>query len=244
MKQIPKIIHQIWGGNKPLPSYFEELSNSWKKLHPEWEYKLWNDYDIDCLVVKKYPQYYDQFESFTYNMQRWDTVRYMILYTYGGIYADFDTECLKPIDELIENKECFFSLEPFESAHINNKDIQLSTAIMGSIKGCDFMNKVLFDIFDNFKKLEFTDVHQKVMDVVSSTGPLMLTNVFEKYSNKDLISIIPHSHLAFFHHHETMRYISNHLSDDEVEVLEKKLKDAYAVHYYFYDWFTGDNIEK
>ena len=34
---IPKIIHQIWLGS-PVPEYLKTLMESWKALHPDWQY--------------------------------------------------------------------------------------------------------------------------------------------------------------------------------------------------------------
>ena len=40
---IPKILHQIWIGPKAAPS---NLMRSWKEKHPEFEYILWNEDEI------------------------------------------------------------------------------------------------------------------------------------------------------------------------------------------------------
>jgi mannosyltransferase OCH1-like enzyme len=34
---------------------------------------------------------------------RADSARYMYMYKYGGLYADLDMECLRPMDELFGN---------------------------------------------------------------------------------------------------------------------------------------------
>src|SRR5581483_4013853 len=43
--KIPKIIHQIWIG-KEVPKEFWVFQQSILKNHPDWEYKLWTQYDI------------------------------------------------------------------------------------------------------------------------------------------------------------------------------------------------------
>lgn len=52
------------------------------------------------------------YRSFPYNVQRWDTIRYMILYVYGGVYTDLDTECFKPIEPLLKDVMIGFGEEP------------------------------------------------------------------------------------------------------------------------------------
>ncbi len=40
---IPRIIHQLWIGDKPRPSKFMQ---SWKDKHPDFEYIMWNEEEI------------------------------------------------------------------------------------------------------------------------------------------------------------------------------------------------------
>ena len=41
--QIPKIIHQIWVGDNPIPDYCKEFHLKMKQLHPDWEVNLWGN---------------------------------------------------------------------------------------------------------------------------------------------------------------------------------------------------------
>jgi hypothetical protein len=40
---IPKILHQIWIGPKPAPT---NLMKTWKDKHPDFEYILWTEQEI------------------------------------------------------------------------------------------------------------------------------------------------------------------------------------------------------
>ena len=122
MMEIPKIIHQIWSGiNEPLPEIFRFFGESWKENHPDWKYEFWDDGRTNRFVQDFYPQYWETYQSFQYDVQRWDAVRYLILYRTGGLYADFDTECLRPHDELFAGKTCCFSMEPAKHGQHFNK---------------------------------------------------------------------------------------------------------------------------
>ena len=94
---IPKIIHQVWEGRTEpcMPTRLQILARTWREQNPDWEYHLWNGEEMDELVEKHFPEYLSMYRSFPYNVQRWDTIRYMILYVYGGVYTDLDTECFK-----------------------------------------------------------------------------------------------------------------------------------------------------
>ena len=93
---IPKIIHQLWIGDKPRPLKWMQ---TWKEKNPAWEYKLWTDEDILMIrwINQKHIDYY-------YKNKVWhgvkDVCQYEILHKYGGCFFDADAECLMPIDEL------------------------------------------------------------------------------------------------------------------------------------------------
>ncbi|MDR1501947.1 MAG: hypothetical protein LBT43_05780 [Prevotella sp.] len=237
--KIPKVIHQIWGGSKPLPSYFKDFSRTWQEMNSSWKYEFWDDDRIISLVEEKYPKYLQMFKSFPYNMQRWDTVRYFILDQIGGLYADFDSECLMPIDDLLIDKTFCASLEPEEYAIRNGKEVYLSTAIMGSVPHHPFVQLMIENIF----KLSFenglfkANLNDKTMDVVNSTGPLMLTATYEQYQDKCSVHLISRDYIAAYTNDETRAMLYGF----ESEILERRIEKAYAVHYFFNNWMTGDD---
>jgi mannosyltransferase OCH1-like enzyme len=95
--EIPKIIHQIWVGQKPIPTKSVEFIKKIKELHPDFEYRLWTDKDINPYNFNNY-NYILQSKSFA---QKADIMRYEILYRYGGIYLDIDFEVFKKLDNLL-----------------------------------------------------------------------------------------------------------------------------------------------
>ena len=51
--KIPKIVHQIWLGPKTsTPILFIFSEKKWKALHPDWEFRLWTDSDLDKLDLE------------------------------------------------------------------------------------------------------------------------------------------------------------------------------------------------
>jgi len=237
MQTVPKIIHQIWGGgDEQLPNHLRVLSHTWKERHPAWKYMLWDDHKINIFVRENYPLYWDMFKKFTYPVQRWDTARCLILEKFGGVYLDFDTECLQPIDELLEGKPCWFSLEPVEHATVFKKNLLISTSLMGSVSGHHFIKKIVSNIFSYFQVMVFSTIHQKVFDVLKTTGPMMVTELYESLplERKDDIALIPAEYLSPFTSNDTKLFLNNL----DVEFLEKKLEKAYAIHYFLNDWVT------
>lgn len=92
---IPKIIHQIWLGENPVPDQFRVWSSDIQKKHPDWEYRFWTDENIQEFDAKAL---LEECESFA---AKSDVIRLLAVAKYGGVYLDMDIECLKPLDTLI-----------------------------------------------------------------------------------------------------------------------------------------------
>ena len=95
--KIPKIIHQIWIGDRDIPKQLKQYQKSWIEKNPDWEYRLWNNQDLRSYSFRNKNLEKLFIGPLTLG-ERVDILRYDILYQYGGIYADFDCICLKPFD--------------------------------------------------------------------------------------------------------------------------------------------------
>lgn len=102
--QGPRVIlHQIWVG-PPRPEHLDRMAATWQQQHPNWGYLLWDENAIDNFgLVNR--NLYDRAEQLVppdaVGQYRADIARYEILHRYGGVYADLDTTCQKPIDGLL-----------------------------------------------------------------------------------------------------------------------------------------------
>lgn len=90
-------IHQSWK-TTTLPSKYKTWSETWIKNHPTWEYKLWTDTDNRNLVEQHYPWFLPVYDAFDKNIFKVDSVRYLYMHAYGGIYSDLDAESLKSLN--------------------------------------------------------------------------------------------------------------------------------------------------
>lgn len=100
---IPKKIHYIWIGGKPLPKEFEANIATWKKYNPDYEIIGWNESNYDfkkCDYIKE--AYESKCYSFASNYARLD-----IVHEHGGIYLDTDVECVANFDKLLNDKAFF-----------------------------------------------------------------------------------------------------------------------------------------
>lgn len=79
----------------------ERWSASWRTCFPNWTYILWTDEENRSLVARYYPWFLKKYDSLAKNIMRVDVVRYLYMHQFGGIYADLDTECLRPFQRLL-----------------------------------------------------------------------------------------------------------------------------------------------
>jgi len=105
--QIPKIIHQCWLSDEPIPEHFQAWADKWRQLHPEWEYHLWT-HKAARPLLKNLGHIYDQAPLVVIQA---DLARLELIYQFGGVYADMDIEPIKPIDDLLGDLEAFATFE-------------------------------------------------------------------------------------------------------------------------------------
>jgi len=223
---IPHIIHQAWEGRtEPVPFRLKMLANSWIEQNPAWEYRLWSNDEMIDLVETRFPYFAETYHNFEFNVQRWDAIRYMILYEYGGIYADLDTECLKPIDNLLADETCCFGEEPVENCKLFNLNRLVGNAIMASVPGHPVFLRILDEIQ---KSLHNYDKHI----VLHTTGPLMITRITDSLSDDDNVRILPYEYVSPLRKKDTAVL----LTQGTDSVLKEKLSKAYCVHYFFGSW--------
>src|SRR5271154_6297433 len=80
---IPRVIHQTWRG-ADLPAPFARLAETWRRHHPQWQWRLWTDTDNRAFVGAHFPAMLGLYDSYPHPIQRVDIVRYLILHVHGG----------------------------------------------------------------------------------------------------------------------------------------------------------------
>lgn len=232
-RKIPQIIHQIYvckDSQGKIPEDLLELSKTWRSLHPNWEYRFWNKESIDDFLKDYYPDFIPYYYGFPYDVQRWDSIRYLILYHFGGLYVDMDYECIEPIDSLLNNSTCCMGLEPSEHAVDNKKNIILGNALMASVPRHPYFDTIIKTI----KQGEKRRFPNKALQVMETTGPFMLTRMYENYPNKDEITLLPAELLSPLCIYEVQNLLRGKMN----KVMEKKIERAFAIHYFGGSWHS------
>ena len=98
-KQIPKIIHQIWIGEKEPPIIW---INTWISKNPDFQHILWTEAEIERRgFIFKAQEKIDLCNEICGKV---DIMRLEILYEFGGIFIDADSICIEPISSLFDSE--------------------------------------------------------------------------------------------------------------------------------------------
>jgi FkbM family methyltransferase len=129
--RIPRVIHRVWPGDDPLPAEYQAFGESWALHHPGWELKLWRPSDLPPL---RNQTLFDNATSFA---EKSDIARYEVVMRYGGVYVDTDFECLRPLDELLEDVEAFIGSE---------NGTLLTNALFGAVPQHPFLERIIAEL--------------------------------------------------------------------------------------------------
>lgn len=227
---IPKIIHQVYEDLAGPPSYLKEFASTWKEHNPDWEYRFWNKKDIDTLLEKKFSNIKEIYYSFSYPVQRWDIIRYLILYEYGGLYVDMDYECIEHITPLFNGITCAIGLEPKDHYIRSRVPYIIGNAFMASIPNHPFIKELLFSIFNS---CDYDKYNSKYEEVLNTTGPYKVKRVYEKSKYKNQVTLIPPELVMPLSQDEVLQIINN----KDTKYIENKIEKSYAIHYFLGSWF-------
>tara|TARA_A100001015_G_scaffold237421_1_gene270014 strand:+ start:4611 stop:6725 length:2115 start_codon:yes stop_codon:yes gene_type:complete len=103
---IPKIIHQLWIGQKPAPTKFMD---SWKDKNPDFEYIRWNEEELEKRSMQL--ECVERINEMEEINGKADIIRWEILYKYGGVFIDADSICIEPIDNILMETQAFAGWE-------------------------------------------------------------------------------------------------------------------------------------
>lgn len=177
--RIPKIVHHIWLGS-PLPEKCRVLRETWIENHPDWEFMLWTDDDLEKFGLEN-KVLYDATSNYG---ERSDIARYEIVHRYGGMYVDTDFESIKPLDIL------HHSLDFYTGIYISSGKRNAPSVVMGNgiIAACPG-HPILRAAIDGMKHNPASKGNTS--SILSRTGPYYWTRIVlgqaGKHGLKDVV---------------------------------------------------------
>ena len=159
---IPKVIHYVWVGGKPLGSLQTRCLQSWKRHLAEYEFKLWDESSLPREVLE-HPYVKAMSEK-----KKWafvaDYIRFWALAREGGIYLDTDTEVLRSFDDLLEHG-AFFG---------KTQDGVTAAGVIGATPGHSVIHDIL-RVYEQDRTFSTT-----------RTSPVTVTDVLSRHSYPDV----------------------------------------------------------
>ncbi len=168
---VPGILHQTWKSHE-LPETFRDFRETWVCTHPTWECRLTDDRENRIFIRDSYPWFLQTYDAYNFEIQRVDSVRYFLLYHFGGVYADLDVQCLRSLSDLLESKEQENSL----ILGLECTDF-VSNAVMISSAHHPFWELVFAELQVKIGK---TDIHFNG-SAIWTTGPVFLQSCVDKW---------------------------------------------------------------
>lgn len=229
---IPRLIHQTWK-TRDVPLEFQALQRSWIDRNPGFEYRFWTDEDIGRFIAEEHPALLPVFHGYADPIARIDLARYLILRRFGGVYADLDFECLRPIDGLLEGRSFVVGLEPEEHGRLA-KAVErglpriLCPSFLASVPGHPFWDHLLDRLVEA----------RSSADVLDATGPFLLTRAHAAYEGARhgdgaaAVTVLPPELLYPVTKEDCW---SGRLFDPVF--WERATRRAYGIHYWEGTWF-------
>ncbi|KTD12100.1 Glycosyltransferase sugar-binding region containing DXD motif protein [Legionella gratiana] len=176
---IPKHIHQTWK-NAAMDAPLKDYQNSWRQHNPSFSYSFYDDLNCVDFITQFYPEYVIPYSRLQTGVQKADFFRYLIVFHYGGIYADIDMECYKSFDCFMPFNGLLLSVEA-KLTHINQHKLgysfpfQLANCIFAAEPKHWFLKKIINHIVTLI--MDGTKI-QNNEDIEDMTGPRMLTRLY------------------------------------------------------------------
>lgn len=163
---IPRILHQTWK-TRTIPDEWREARRSWLDAHPRWTHRFWTDDDLERLVRGRAPDLYPSWREYPDQIQRVDAARYVILREEGGVYADLDMVCLRPLDPLLRHELVLPRTRP----------LGLSNQLMAARPGHPLLDRAVRRLPRAYRRWQRPWIPRHFR-VLLTTGPLFLTKVY------------------------------------------------------------------
>jgi inositol phosphorylceramide mannosyltransferase catalytic subunit len=152
---VPRTIHHIWLGPDPLPAEQRPWIESWKRHHPQWEFRLWTEEDLPEDPIR--PEILERLRA---PVERADILRLEILYRHGGLYLDTDLECLRPVDGVLGDEDF---------VGVCHKPDRITNTAIAAVPGHPLLERALREVRP--MEMYWTNASERLKEVA---GPLLL----------------------------------------------------------------------
>jgi mannosyltransferase OCH1-like enzyme len=207
---IPKFIHYVWVGGKPMDDLAISCLRSWEQYFPDYEIVKWDENNIpmDSAYVRS-----------ALANKKWSNVSNFVrlhsLSTIGGIYFDTDFEIIKRFD-FLDEVEVFCGFE--------DQRPLVNSAVLGSPKNDPLLFDCINYLAKNFDGLESSNL----------SGPELITTVLSSYG-LDSVNKSRIRNITIFPTHYFYPY-----AWDKSFTFASLKDNTYGIHHWAKTWVIDD----
>ena len=192
--------------------------SKWRETNPDWMYMFWTDASSREFVAKYYQPLLKTYDDLQLGVQKADMFRYIVLYAFGGVYADIDVEPLKSLNPIRDWSPCILSQEPNAHHQIANYRLYGSRAELNHTLACNaFMacrpgHPFFFYLLSRIVEVSVavTSTKCSLESTLECTGPHLMTKALtfyklsvtdrirDRHPEDDIIPAEPESFLPTF----------------------------------------------
>lgn len=216
---------------KTFPNHEKWVQTWYKQFADDWEFLFW-DVDMIRSLFSRYSNGGDLWSAFLLlpnKAAQSDLARYVIVYTYGGMYVDTDMECVRKFDMLLneEDKDIYVSL----NTDLNTMEKQYCSPVNNHWFYCP--NPTFTGLWSMIESISF----------------LASNNTSAKNTKWTLDVTGPMAFLKMVHQHRT-GYISWHLVEAKslpncelrYSYKTEEFPCAYAIHHLAQTWVSESEM--
>lgn len=190
--EIPKIIHQTYPDKMSLPVEIQKNISNICRLNHNWEYRLYDDADIEAFITKIYGseilQVYHKINPL-YGAARADFFRYLLIYAEGGVYLDIKSSISRPLDDVIaaDDRYILSKWDNSENHAIWGRHREVESLDGGeyqqwhiiAVAGHPFLRVVIERVINNIRNYNIFSAGFRSIGVFRVTGPIAYTLAIE-----------------------------------------------------------------
>jgi mannosyltransferase OCH1-like enzyme len=148
------------------------------------KYTLYDDKKANALM-KNYPEFYSMWKNVKYGIMKVDILRFIILYHYGGFYADLDViPRVNNLKELVKDvpNDSIVLFTP-------EKKVGFNYEVMYAYKGNEYFLDFLRYVKEQIKNKDKMDIYKtwKGRYILQTTGPQSFKRFIKLHPNPNLI---------------------------------------------------------
>lgn len=139
---IPLLFHFTWiQGEAALPEKFAYNVNTWRWLNPSGTVHVHDDDSILKLLRQDWPDLLQLYKACG-NANKKDIAMFVILHRYGGVHADVDMQCVRPLEDLLATMWSLMPVEFLPDTSLAPGYIHPALCVLGAVAG----HPVLVDV--------------------------------------------------------------------------------------------------